>query len=90
MQSAAHVFGSETAGIVLTGMGKDGTAGLASIRSVGGETWAQEPVSSIASGMPQSAIQSGVVMTVATPSGIGKALSPRVSPSTGHEMEVHI
>jgi two-component system CheB/CheR fusion protein len=49
-----------TIGVVLSGMGSDGTAGLACIREQGGVTIAQAPADAGQPGMPQSAIDSGM------------------------------
>ncbi len=48
-------------GVVLTGMGKDGTVGLTAIRKAGGITFAQDPESCVVYGMPRSAVEAGVV-----------------------------
>ena len=53
-------------GIVLSGMGSDGTLGLRAIRQAGGATFAQTPASAQFDSMPRSAIESNVVDTVAT------------------------
>jgi two-component system chemotaxis response regulator CheB len=46
--------------IVLTGMGSDGTAGLAAVRRAGGLVIAQDEPSSVVWGMPRSAVESGL------------------------------
>jgi two-component system, chemotaxis family, protein-glutamate methylesterase/glutaminase len=74
MQSAAQVFGAHTRGIVLTGMGEDGSLGLLTIRSKGGKTFAQDEQSSIVYGMPQRAIKKGLVDYVAPPAEIARLL----------------
>jgi len=61
MISAAKAAGSKCAGVVLTGMGRDGTQGLKEIRSVGGMTFAQNAESCVVYGMPKSAMEAGVV-----------------------------
>ncbi|NVD72721.1 PAS domain-containing protein [Duganella sp. BJB1802] len=53
--------------IVFSGMGSDGTAGLAAVREAGGLTMAQLPSSARFDPMPISAIAAGVVDIVALP-----------------------
>ena len=48
-------------GIVLSGTGSDGTAGLRAILAAGGVTMVQTPESAKYDGMPQSAIDAGVI-----------------------------
>ena len=58
----------ETAiGIVLSGMGSDGTFGLRAIKEKGGVTLVQDPASAQAENMPRSAIEAGVADIVALP-----------------------
>jgi len=57
--SMAAVLGPAAAGIVLTGMGRDGTAGLAAMRQRGAVTAAQDEKTSVIYGMPRSAMESG-------------------------------
>ena len=52
-------------GVILSGMGSDGMAGLAAIKEKGGLTLAQDPASARADSMPASAIKAGVVDIVA-------------------------
>lgn len=75
MESAAFAYGSRVAGVVLTGMGEDGTKGLRAIRSKGGVAYAQEPESCVVNGMPQSAMDAGLVEHLGTPAGIGRMLA---------------
>jgi len=60
-RSAAAVFGGDVVAIVLTGMGRDGTAGLGAIHRAGGYVIAQDQATSVVWGMPGSAVEAGVV-----------------------------
>lgn len=60
-RSLAREYGPRAAGIVLSGAGSDGNAGLRDIKAAGGLTIAQQPDSSGQLSMPQSAIDNGVV-----------------------------
>lgn len=65
MQSAASVFGSQTIGVLLTGMGDDGTVGMNAVKDAKGRTIAQDEESSLVFGMPRMAIESGCVDVIA-------------------------
>lgn len=61
MKSAARVYGRRTMGVIMTGMGKDGTAGMAAVKRAEGRTLAQDRETSVIFGMPKAAIAAGVV-----------------------------
>ncbi len=61
MVSAARVYGRRCVGVVMTGMGKDGTAGALAIKRAEGKTIAQDQHTSVIFGMPKSAIDAGAI-----------------------------
>lgn len=63
-QSAAEAAGPAGVGIILTGMGSDGAAGLLAMRQAGAETYAQSEESCVVFGMPKEAIAAGAVEQV--------------------------
>jgi two-component system chemotaxis response regulator CheB len=58
MESAARIFGDRTIGVVLTGMGSDGTLGSKAIKAEGGVVIAEDQDSCVVYGMPKSIIDS--------------------------------
>jgi two-component system, chemotaxis family, protein-glutamate methylesterase/glutaminase len=62
--SAAAVWGAASLGLVLTGMGADGTRGAADIVAAGGSVIAQDEASSVVWGMPRSVAQAGLCSAV--------------------------
>jgi two-component system, chemotaxis family, CheB/CheR fusion protein len=77
-RSLAIDQGGNAIGIVLSGTGADGTAGLAAIKGEGGITFAQDPQTAKYDGMPGSAIAAGCVDFILPPEGIAQELA-RVS-----------
>lgn len=64
MTSAARAFGPRCIGVLLTGMGTDGAAGLRTLRDHGAHTVVQDQVTSMIFGMPRAAIEAGAAETV--------------------------
>ena len=58
-ETLARHHGAETVACLLTGMGKDGAAGLLALRRAGALTLAQDEASSVIFGMPREAIEMG-------------------------------
>jgi chemotaxis response regulator CheB len=71
---AAGVGGRRAVGVVLTGMGDDGTRGLAAVRGAGGLTLAESERTAVVFGMPRHALAAQVVDRVLPLEGIGPAL----------------
>lgn len=65
MESAAKLYGSAVIGVILTGMGKDGTEGAGYIKAAGGKVIAEHESTSIVYGMPESVVAAGLADRVA-------------------------
>jgi two-component system chemotaxis response regulator CheB len=63
-QSAAKFCGANMAGVLLTGMGRDGAAGMQSIFQAGGLTIVQDEQTSVVFGMPKEAIALGAARQI--------------------------
>ncbi len=85
-ESVAHASGASAVAVLMTGMGRDGAAGLAAVRRAGGVTIAQDEATSVVWGMPAAAVEAGAVERIvplrAIAAEILAALSPRVAGRT--------
>jgi two-component system chemotaxis response regulator CheB len=63
-QSAARSAGRNAVGVILTGMGSDGAAGLLEMKKCGAHTIAQDEKTCVVFGMPKEAICMGAVEEV--------------------------
>ena len=78
LESAAEYAGPMTIGVILTGMGNDGSKGVQTVKNVGGHVIAQDESSAIIFGMPQEAIKTGAVDQVLAMESIYPAIEKRV------------
>ncbi len=76
-RSIAASRGKGAIGIVLSGTGSDGALGCGAIRAAGGLTLAQDPQQAKFNGMPQSAIDTGMIDQVLPAERIGETLAKR-------------
>jgi two-component system, chemotaxis family, protein-glutamate methylesterase/glutaminase len=60
-RSVAKIAGKSALGIIMTGMGNDGAAGLLEMRQVGARTVAQDEATCVVYGMPKEAVKCGAV-----------------------------
>jgi two-component system chemotaxis response regulator CheB len=64
MEAVASLYGAATVGIVLTGMGVDGTSGALAIRRAGGVIMAEDEATCVVYGMPRSVVEAGAANKV--------------------------
>jgi len=82
--TAERVGGDARAiGVVLTGMGDDGTQGLRALWDMGGQTFAQDEASCVVFGMPREAIAAGAAHEVLPLTQIAPKLIERLRSTAG-------
>ena len=86
-RSAAQVYGPRVIGVILTGGLDDGTAGLWTVKQLGGTTIVQDPEEAMAESMPRSALTVRVdyCVPVAEMAGLLTELVHSQPPSTKYE-----
>lgn len=82
--SLAESWGPDAVGVVLSGTGSDGAAGLVRIRAAGGTTFAQAFASAAYDGMPRSAVEAGGVDFTLAPEEIARAIAADIEVGTAH------
>jgi len=60
-ESIAKAAGANSIGVIMTGMGRDGAAGLKTMRDAGAATIGQDEATSLVYGMPKMAFEAGAV-----------------------------
>ncbi len=73
-RSAADAYGKRSIAVILSGMGADGAAETALLRSKGAMTFAQNEPTCLVFGMPGEAIKSGGIVSVLPPREIANAI----------------
>ncbi|KLU14483.1 MULTISPECIES: protein-glutamate methylesterase/protein-glutamine glutaminase [Xenorhabdus] len=78
-RSVAKSAGRNAVGVILTGMGNDGAAGLLEMKQAGAYTLAQSEKSCVVFGMPRAAIQLGAVDEIMDLQKISKTMLAKIS-----------
>ena len=93
--SVAQEFGSNAVGVLMTGMGEDGAAGLGALQAAGALTAAQSPDTCVVDSMPRSAIERGFVSKIVTLPNIAAFLQtvcstdrPKIEPADANSAVV--
>ena len=73
--AVARVLGQKALGVIMTGMGRDGVAGLKDLKAAGGRVLAQDEKSCIVFGMPKEAIAAGVTDQVVPLEQMARAIT---------------
>ena len=74
-RTVAEVYGANSIGVLLTGMGRDGADELKVMRNKGAITMAQDEKSSIVYGMPNEAVKLNAAIHVLPPEGIANLIN---------------
>jgi two-component system chemotaxis response regulator CheB len=78
-RSVAKCAGANALGIIMTGMGDDGAAGLLEMRKAGALTLGQDEDSCVVYGMPKEAVKRGAVMRSVALSAIAREIQSQLS-----------
>lgn len=78
-ESLAARLGARACGVILSGMGKDGVAGLLKMRSRGALTLSQEEAGCAVYGMPKAALEAGASVAALDPASIAREVSAWVA-----------
>jgi two-component system chemotaxis response regulator CheB len=81
-QSAGAVFGPGAAGVVLTGMGRDGVQGAARLIAAGGSILAQDEASCAVWGMPRAVLEAGLACAIMPPDKLARRVASRLGGDT--------
>jgi two-component system, chemotaxis family, protein-glutamate methylesterase/glutaminase len=84
-RSVANAYGSRTLGVILTGMGDDGTLGCADIKRAGGSVYTQDEASCVVYGMPRSVVEKDLSDLVAPLEAIHQPIISLVNSGLAHE-----
>lgn len=70
LDSVAEIYGKAGVAVILSGMGRDGAAGAARLKSAGGTVFAQAPESCVIWGMPGAVAKAGIAAATLNPDAI--------------------
>ncbi|HNB02251.1 MAG: chemotaxis response regulator protein-glutamate methylesterase [Proteobacteria bacterium] len=83
-RSAANCAGKNAIGVILTGMGKDGAAGMLEMHKAGAYNFAQDEASCVVFGMPKEAIAAGGVNEVVSLKDMARSVLAKISSMGSH------
>jgi two-component system, chemotaxis family, protein-glutamate methylesterase/glutaminase len=83
-ESLAARLGARSCGVILSGMGRDGVAGLLKMKARGGLTLAQEESGCAVYGMPKAAFEAGACVAALDPVALAREVSTWVSLQPSH------
>jgi two-component system chemotaxis response regulator CheB len=86
-RSVAQSAGPNAVGVIFTGMGDDGAAGLLEMKTAGAATIAQDEATSVVFGMPREAIERGAADEVLPLPRIAAAALQRAQTAPGRGRE---
>ena len=78
-RSIAELYVGRATGVIMTGMGSDGTSGLKMMKNNGAVIIAQDESSCVVFGMPKEPIQQGIVDVVAPLDAISQEILKTLS-----------
>ncbi|MEW6364618.1 MAG: chemotaxis-specific protein-glutamate methyltransferase CheB [Acidobacteriota bacterium] len=79
-ESAAQAYGAKACAVLLTGMGRDGAAGMAELAKEGAYTIAEDESTCVVNGMPKAAVQIGAVRQVLPLNRIARRIADLFAP----------
>jgi two-component system, chemotaxis family, protein-glutamate methylesterase/glutaminase len=82
-RSAASAYGPRVVGVILTGLGQDGTVGLHAVKQQGGITVIQDPADAAWPSMPQHALEHVEIDYIVSLSSLASLLIRLVEPPVG-------
>ena len=77
-RSVAKCAGANALGVIMTGMGDDGAAGLLEMRKAGAQTVGQDEASCVVYGMPKEAVKRGAVAKVVPLDAIAREIQSQL------------
>lgn len=87
-RSAAQSAGRNAVGVIMTGMGDDGAAGLKEMKEAGAWTIAQDEASCVVFGMPKEAIARGAVEETCSLSCLTRTVLDRIKSATANHRNI--
>jgi two-component system chemotaxis response regulator CheB len=85
MRTAAQVVTGPMTGVILTGMGRDGAEGIATMKAAGASTIAQSEATCAVYGMPKMAVETGQVDRVCDAGDVAGAVLETVRTEVSHQ-----